>query len=64
MEKCSETGVILAIMLSNLLSWHGVLVSYGAFVCVLLDFVAFPLRLCLLCLGQLRELEGLRTEWH
>ena len=50
-EKCSETGVILAIMLSNLLSFtaflHGVLVSYGAFVCVLLHFVAFPLRLCL-----------------
>ena len=39
-EKCSETGVILAIMISNLLSFtaflHGVLVSYGAFVCVLL----------------------------
>ena len=50
-EKCSETGVILAIMISNLLSFtaflHGVLVSYGAFVCVLLHFVAFPLRLCL-----------------
>ena len=39
-EKCGETGVILAIMISNLLSFtaflHGVLVSYGAFVCVLL----------------------------
>jgi len=46
-EQWTKNDIELAIVESFAAFLHGVLVSYGAFVCVLLHFVAFPLQLCL-----------------